>query len=111
MIDWTRIAELRDEIGAEDFHEVVDLFLKEVETTLADLPGAMAQPAEMEEKLHFLKGSALNLGFSALADCCQSGEIAARSGSTSAIDVDAILSLYARSRGTFLSELPERLAA
>ena len=31
MIDWKRVRELRDEIGEEDFSEVVDLFLEEVE--------------------------------------------------------------------------------
>ena len=30
MIDWQRVNELRDEVGAEDFEEVVDLFLEEV---------------------------------------------------------------------------------
>ena len=31
MIDWTRVSELRDEIGAEDFGDVVEIFLEEVE--------------------------------------------------------------------------------
>lgn len=31
MIDWARIIELHDEIGADDFNEVVELFLSEVE--------------------------------------------------------------------------------
>ena len=31
MIDWSRVEELRDKIGAEDFDEVVELFLSEVE--------------------------------------------------------------------------------
>ena len=29
MIDWARVSELRDEVGAEDFDEVVELFLEE----------------------------------------------------------------------------------
>ena len=32
LVDWARIYELRSEIGAEDFSDVVDLFLEEVET-------------------------------------------------------------------------------
>jgi hypothetical protein len=32
MIDWDRVQELRDEIGAEAFGEVVELFLEEVTT-------------------------------------------------------------------------------
>ena len=31
MIDWTRVNELVDEIGTEDFGEVVELFLMEVD--------------------------------------------------------------------------------
>ena len=27
MIDWDRVSELRDEVGADDFDEVVDLLL------------------------------------------------------------------------------------
>ena len=30
MIDWARVAEFYDEVGAEDFDEVVELFLEEV---------------------------------------------------------------------------------
>ena len=31
MIDWTKVTELREEIGDEDFQEVVELFLEEVD--------------------------------------------------------------------------------
>ena len=31
MIDWARVSELRDEVGPEDFEEVLHLFLEEVE--------------------------------------------------------------------------------
>ena len=34
MIDWTKVAELRDEVGAQGFDEVIDLFLDEVEEAL-----------------------------------------------------------------------------
>ncbi|WP_442970022.1 hypothetical protein [Roseovarius sp. ZX-A-9] len=37
MIDWSRVAELRSEIGAEDFDEVVELFLEEVEAEISVL--------------------------------------------------------------------------
>ncbi len=30
MIDWTRVEELRDEIGPEDFAEVAELFLRAI---------------------------------------------------------------------------------
>ena len=41
MIDWDRVSELREEIGAEDYEEVAELFLMEVEDTLAQLDGAI----------------------------------------------------------------------
>ena len=37
MIDWARVSELRDEVGAEDFDEVVELFLEEVDEAIAAL--------------------------------------------------------------------------
>lgn len=111
MIDWQRVAELRDEIGATDFDEVVELFLTEVERALDGLPEASDDARALEEQMHFLKGSALNLGFSALAMICGAGEQAAASGDTGAIDVDAVNKTYTDSKALFLSELPKRVAA
>ena len=82
MIDWKRVNELRDEVGPDDFDEVIDIFLDEVETTLsamADLPS----DADIGPSLHFLKGSALNIGFQALADICGAGERIAAAGGSS----------------------------
>lgn len=110
MIDWSRVIELRDEIGADDFQEVVDLFLDEVEATLARLDAAKEAKAR-ESTLHFLKGSGLNLGFSALATLCQTGETAAASGDIDRIDRAEVLQVYAASKSEFLAEMPIRLAA
>lgn len=71
MIDWLRMSELRDEIGQEGFDEVVDVFLEEAEEVVARLLHA---PVPTQEDLHFLKGSALNLGFVSVAQLCQDGE-------------------------------------
>ncbi|SDE39257.1 Hpt domain-containing protein [Salipiger thiooxidans] len=111
MIDWSRVAELRDEIGAEDFQEVVDLFLDEVAGALAELQEAAEDPGELEARLHFLKGSALNLGFAALSELCHHGETAARRGATGGISLDRVADVYERSRAEFLRELPQRLTA
>lgn len=110
MIDWTRVAELRDEIGAEDFEEIVESFLMEVETTLAELPETAGNAPEIEARLHYLKGSALTLGFTALSDLCQAGESAAHAGDAH-VDLGAIAALYETSRDHFLRELPKRCAA
>ena len=58
MIDWDRLKELRDEVGAEDFDEVVELFLDEVEGVMDRLRDS-PDVDTLEEDLHFLKGSAL----------------------------------------------------
>ncbi len=70
MIAWDRIDELKSEIGEDDFLEIVALFLDETEAALTRL-GETADPDEAEALLHFLKGSALNLGFRALGRLCR----------------------------------------
>lgn len=62
MLDWDRIAELRTEVGPQDFLEIADLFLAECAEGLATFPDGDPGPA-----LHQLRGAAGNLGFSALA--------------------------------------------
>ncbi|WP_417718698.1 Hpt domain-containing protein [Salipiger sp.] len=111
MIDWQRVSELRDEIGSEDFDEVVDLFLQEVGSSLADLPSAAGDASALEPLLHFLKGSALNLGFKTLARLCQAGEFAAGAGNARDVDVGLIIQTFDDSRLEFLTELPLRMAA
>ena len=69
MIDWNRVDELRNEVGQEDFIEVVDLFLEEVEDIIDRFRNGTQEDA-IDETLHFLKGSALNIGFSKLALLC-----------------------------------------
>lgn len=109
MIDWDRVAELRDEIGEEDFGEVVELFLEEVEDEIEVLRGGCA-PDTLEAKLHFLKGSALNLGFLQFSALCQNGESAAARGDFDAIDLPGTLASFDRSRAEFLDGL-KRLGA
>lgn len=110
MIDWTRVTELRDEIGPEDFHEVAELFLMEVEDTLGQLSKATNDPPQMQELLHFLKGSALNLGFRQVSALCNQGETDAAEGKIT-IDIDALKTLYAKSRAEFEAEFHERYVA
>lgn len=100
MLDWTRIEELREEVGHDAFAEVVDLFLEEVGGVLERLdPGA----ATIEDDLHFLKGAALNLGFAELADLCNAGEQAARRNVPP--DLWALRSCYAKSHAEFFDRV------
>lgn len=73
MIDWSRIEDLRSEVGDEDFAEIATLFLSEIEGAVEDLP-AIADAAARSDALHGMKGSALNLGFRDLAALCAKGE-------------------------------------
>ena len=109
MIDWQRVNVLREEVGAEEFDEVVDLFLEEVESVVERLRTA-PDLATLEEDLHFLKGSALSLGFASFSAQCQTGETLSADGKSETVDVAAILTSYDTSRQLFLAELPTALA-
>jgi len=110
VIDWNRVAELRDEVGAEDFDEVVELFLAEVEEELSQLEDS-PDTAAMETRLHFLKGSALNLGFKAFSDLCESGETASRIGEAGKVDTEEVEACYQASKSEFLAKLRQIAAA
>ncbi|MFV0335382.1 MAG: Hpt domain-containing protein [Tropicimonas sp.] len=110
MIDWKRVCELRAEVGEADFAEVVDLFTEEVETLIHRLR-TQPDPALLREDLHFLKGCAVNLGFSALAELCFAGEILAASGAPEQVDLTAVLDCYQKSRAAFLNGLLKGSAA
>lgn len=104
MIDWKRVAELRDEIGAAEFEEVVELFLEEVEELTARLR-SQPTPETYEADLHFFKGCAVNLGFASLAKLCLSGETLAAKGAATEVDLAGILDCYEASKTTFLEGL------
>ncbi|PWE30041.1 histidine kinase [Maritimibacter sp. 55A14] len=107
MIDWQRVDELRNDVGAEDFAEVIEIFLEEVEAVMSDIrPGAA--PDRLGEQLHFLKGSALNLGFRGFAELCAEDERRAAAGG--AVDLAGIEQIYDASRAAFLSGTGARAA-
>lgn len=100
MIDWERVQELREEIGDEDFAEVAEVFLEEVDEVIGRLRTS-PDPANFEEDLHFLKGSALNLGFQALSKLCQEGERQAATGHAGEVALGPVFDTYAASREAF----------
>ena len=108
MIDWDRVANLRAEIGAEDFAEVAEMFLDEADEVVARLRAGGPGP-ELEAELHFLKGSALNLGFDDLATLCNDGEKRAAGGGT--VDVARVIQCYAASRSAFAAGPAARTSA
>ena len=109
MIDWQRVEELETEIGREDFDEVAALFLSEIEAELAALPDVASDAGALRDRLHAMKGSALNLGFAALADLCAKGEAQAADGVAHDISVDALMRLFQASQHVFRSHDPARV--
>ncbi len=98
MIDWARVTELKSEIGETDFSEVVDMFLEEVEEVIDKLRNAPVK-ADLEIDLHFLKSSALNLGFADFARICGEGERAAAKGGDVALG--PVIESYLASKADF----------
>lgn len=109
MIDWGRVSDLRDEIGEDDFNEIMDMFLDETDVVVSEL-SPDASPRAMESSLHFLKGSALNIGLSALAQICSQYERAAAAGATE-LDIAGVVSCYAQSRALLVTGLDRLRAA
>ncbi len=105
MISWERVNELRDEIGETDFAEVAEMFLDEVDEVIARLK-SHPEPERLEEELHSLKGSALNLGFEALSKLCQDGEQQAANGNFAAISLPDVFETYAKSKSAFHEKVP-----
>ncbi len=108
MIDWTKVKTLRDEVGEEDFAEVVEIFLEEVAEMIDRLHVSPA-PETLGADLHALKGSALNLGLTPFANMCQSGETRAAQGRAEEIAVIPILDCYEESRLVLLAGLENGL--
>ncbi len=79
MIDWTRIDDLKEELGEDDFEEVFEIFLDEVQESVDSLKAAPTGQA-LEAILHSVKGNAVTVGFSKLAELAGAGEINAGQG-------------------------------
>jgi len=95
MIDWTRVAELRSEVGEEAFAEVVELFLEEVDEVMARLDAAPDAPT-LAADLHFVRGSALNLGLKDFCTICQGLERSLAAGET--VDLGPLIAAYDASK-------------
>ena len=83
---------------------------REVDEAIAELRKNGAE-ANLETQLHFLKGSALNLGLADFSTRCQTGETAAANGHSDEIDLPDIIQCYEASKVEFLAALDEQSAA
>lgn len=106
-IDWTRLKDLREDVGGDGFAEVLELFLDELEAGVMLLS---ADPGKTSEsQLHALKGAARNLGMEAVGQLCHDGEV---SCADVGIDADFAVQLqdvYAASKTELMSGL-ERMS-
>lgn len=110
MIDWERVQELKSEIGPDSFMEVVEMFLEEADGVAERL--AIGVPdVLLEAELHFLKGSALNLGLDQLAGLCQLGERTAAQGCADTVDTAAVIAAYVAAKSGLLDGLQTATAA
>lgn len=110
LIDWARLKELRDEIGAEDLAEVAAIFLEEADEVVARLTRTRA-PGELAAHLHFLKGSALNLGLQDFAAQCLEGERRLAAGTFAAPELARLVAVYDASKTAFRGALARGVAA
>ena len=86
MIDWTRLDELRDDLGAETLVDLVDVFLAESDE-IAERMDAAEPAGVLADRFHALKGAAANLGLSHVATLCNAAEDAARSSGAAGGDL------------------------
>lgn len=100
MINWDRVRTLREDVGADSFADVVEIFVEEMDELIAELRGS-ATDEEREMTFHSLKNGALNLGFGDLSDLCQTGEKQAASGTNDEALLGQVESTYKETLGAF----------
>ena len=103
MIDWKRVLALHDEVGEAEFRLLVELFLDEIEGVMMSLD--TTDPEILEQRLHFLKGNAWNLGLQAFGAQCALWETMVIRGHTDSLEVDRLLDCYAQSKQVLMRDL------
>lgn len=99
-VDWSRITELQQEVGEEAFTEIATVFLEEVDEVIGRLK-SKPDPALLAQDMHFLKGCALNLGFSDMASHCQQVETSDSQRPADCQDLTAVILSYETSKAQF----------
>ena len=74
MIDWKRADELCGEVVIGDFDKIITLLLEKVDDVLNLFCDGLGFE-KLDKRLHFLKGSALNIGLCEFAALYQLGGI------------------------------------
>lgn len=110
MIDWARAQELAEQLGPDDLEAVVGLFLEEVSEVLASRKADPVAPGFAED-MHFLRGSALSLGFAGFAAICAELEAAPPPAALAASATARLDAAFKAAHAAFLDRLPELLPA
>lgn len=110
MINWNRVNELRDDFGEDVFTEIVTVFLEETDGVINRLKSVGIDP-ELGKTMHFLKGSALNLGFTQMASLSQLAETAATQNQASLGMIANVINSYESSKSHFRNSLAPTFAA
>jgi len=101
LIDWGRLATLREDIGPESFDDIVMMFVTEIRDTL----DRFTRGSETAADFHFLKGSAANMGLVAMVEACARAEETCNAGF--AADIEDVKAVFLQS----LAELETRMPA
>jgi len=101
MIDWNRVNELRTEVGKEDFGDVLDMFFDEVAEVLVGLGNGGSEATKRD--LHFLKGSAMNIGLAEVSALCLNFELALIADPDGAVDLNAIRRTFQASKDVLVA--------
>ena len=109
MIDWDRVSDLLDDVGADEFEPVLELFIDEVEHLVMQLTKDDA--GLLERYMHFLKGSAWNLGFAEFGATCQQVETLAAKRDLDNVSIGAIVECYSNSKKLFMRDLARMTGA
>lgn len=109
MIDWARVLTLHDEVGADEFRPLVELFLDEIESVMMSIDPS--DPQSFEERLHFLKGSAWNMGLRAFGRLCELWESLVIRGGADGLDTRQIYDCYSQSKQVLMRDMDRLLAA
>jgi HPt (histidine-containing phosphotransfer) domain-containing protein len=107
LIDWDLLMTLKADIGEEDFADVAFVFFSEMQEKLEEI--AADPGTAVPDDFHFLKGSAANLGFVAMAEACGMAELACAEGTMP--DFPAVRAAFLGALAELRPRLPELAAA
>ena len=102
MIDWPHVRKLQQNVGADDFTEIVELYFSEVEETL----DRIQEKGPTATDMHLLKGSSANMGFVAFSKACQIAEHALQNAEIEC-DLVAVKECYRDSVTAFVNGLEQ----